>query len=201
MKDEGVIKFNCNWIHDKPLTEDVLQALNTWRNKLYTLKLVGVTPDGIGYGNLSIRLKADQFIITGSSTGKFTTLSPEHYALVTEYNIEGNSLTTIGPIKASSESLTHAMIYECCPDANAVFHVHDHALWKKLLQTLPASNENVPYGTPQMAREIQRLFQEHQLAQHKIFAMGGHEDGVIAFGKTPDEAGEKLLNSLLTPPS
>lgn len=200
MKDEGVIKFNCNWIQDEPLNEALIRKLNAWRDKLYTLKLVGVTPEGIGYGNLSIRSKNNnQFIITGSSTGKFTTLGPEHYALVTEYNIEGNSLTTHGPIKASSESLTHAMIYECCKDAMAVFHVHDRALWKKLLHTLPATSKDVPYGTPEMAKEIQRLFNEHDLEKHKLFAMAGHQDGVVVFGKTVDEAGELLTGSIIKP--
>jgi L-ribulose-5-phosphate 4-epimerase len=195
LKDEGVIKFNCNWVRGSAPDAAWIRELNEWRNTLYGKKLVGVTPEGIGYGNLSIRYQDNQFIITGSTTGKIEKLQPEHYTLVREYSIDENALTTVGPIKASSESLTHAMIYECCPEANAVFHVHDKALWQKLLSTLPATRSNVAYGTPAMAWEIQRLFREEHLSQHKIFAMGGHEDGVIAFGATPAEAGRVLLDT------
>lgn len=193
MNDEGVIKFNCNWIPGPAPDAAVIAGLNAWRDKLYALKLVGVTADGIGYGNMSVRSRGNQFIITGSGTGKHKNLLPEHYTLVTAHDIGNNSLTTIGPIKASSESLTHAMIYECCNDANAVFHVHNKALWQKLLGQLPSTGADIPYGTPELAREIQRLFIEAGLAQQKIFAMGGHEDGVIAFGSSPGEAGNLLL--------
>jgi len=186
MKEEGVIKFNCNWIKgDAPAAPE----LNSWREQLYARKLIGVTPNGIGYGNMSIR--HHKFIITGSQTGHLEKLGPEHYALVTEYDFEENSLTAIGHVKASSESLTHAMIYECCPGVNAVFHVHDEALWKKLLSTSDSTAATIPYGTPEMAWEIQRLLREHDI---KIFAMGGHEDGVIAFGETAHMAGELLIS-------
>jgi ribulose-5-phosphate 4-epimerase/fuculose-1-phosphate aldolase len=194
MKEEGVIKFNCNWIQGEPLDAELIHELNTWRDKLYSLKFIGVTEDGIGYGNISVRYQNNQFIITGSGTGAFEKLAPEHYTLVTEYNIHQNSVTCVGPVKASSESLTHAMIYECCNEVNAVFHVHDHALWEKLLETLPSTNANVPYGTPEMAYEIRRLFNEHHLQHHRIFAMGGHEDGVIAFGTTTAETGRLFLS-------
>jgi L-ribulose-5-phosphate 4-epimerase len=196
MKDEGVIKFNCNWVQGNLPDAALINALNEWRSRLYEKKLIGVTPDDIGYGNMSIRFRENQFIITGSTTGKIEKLSPQHYTLVTAYNINQNSLTTIGPIKASSESLTHAMIYECCKDANAVFHVHHKDLWEKLLLILPFTRTEVPYGTPQMAKEIERLFKKENLAHHKIFAMGGHEEGVVSFGNTLDEAGQILEDHL-----
>lgn len=192
MHDEGIIKFNCNWVQGNPPDAALIKELNEWRNRLYQKKLIGVTPDDIGYGNMSIRYRDNQFIITGSTTGKIEKLTPEHYTLVTAYSIDENSLTTVGPIKASSESLTHAMIYECCPNANGVFHVHHKALWEKLISILPSTRTDVPYGTPQMAKEIERLFKEEDLARNRIFAMGGHEDGVISFGHTLAEAGEIL---------
>src|SRR5438093_11120110 len=111
--NEGVIKFNCQWIKEEPLEIKWLEELNVWRDKLYNLGLIGVNKEGIGYGNISIRFRQHTFIITGSATGKFKKLTPEHYTRVTHYNFDENSLTTIGPIKASSESLTHAMLYEC----------------------------------------------------------------------------------------
>jgi hypothetical protein len=38
-----------------------------------------------------------------------------------------------------------------------------------------------------MAQEVERLFRETNLIEMGIFAMGGHEDGVIAFGRTADD--------------
>ena len=42
---------------------------------------------------------------------------------------------------------------------------------------------DVPYGTPEMAREVQRLFRETDVRTRKIFAMAGHTDGIVAFGQ------------------
>ncbi|HMH34102.1 MAG TPA: class II aldolase/adducin family protein [Puia sp.] len=200
MKDEGSIKFNCHWIEEEPLDDACIEKLNQWRERLYTLHLIGVTEDGIGYGNMSLRFEEDQFIITGSGTGRLEKLSSRHYTKVTDYNFGQNSVTTAGPIIASSESLTHAAIYKTKKDINAVFHVHHHALWKKLLKTLPSTAKDILYGTPEMAIEVIRLIQETKQAGINIFAMAGHEDGILAFGQDPDEAGRILLSHYLLPP-
>jgi len=192
MQEEGVIKFKCNWIKDVPPDFELIKELDAWRNKLYNAKLIGKNKDGIGYGNISIRYQ-NNFIITGSSTGKLSTLTAEHYTVVTQYDLDKNTLTAVGPIIASSESLTHAVIYERQKDVNAVIHVHHFALWKKLLEIHPATGKNIEYGTPAIAKEILRLFEASDLAEKKIFAMGGHKEGVVSFGKDLDEAGEKIL--------
>lgn len=191
--EEGVIKFNCQWTQSGPTDGAALLDINAWRSKLFELRLIGVTEDGIGYGNISIRYQQNQFIISGSGTGKFEKLSEVHYALVTGYNVEENSLQCSGPIIASSESLTHAMIYEHAKDINAVIHVHNLELWNHLLETLPATAPDIEYGTPEMAREIIRLFEEQNLLETKIFAMAGHHSGVVCFGRSLEEAGELLL--------
>jgi ribulose-5-phosphate 4-epimerase/fuculose-1-phosphate aldolase len=195
MHEEGVIKFKCNWIQAAPPGVGLIKELNEWRNKLYDAKLIGKNKDGIGYGNISIRYQ-NNFIITGSSTGKLSKLAAEHYTVVTEYDLDKNTLTAVGPVIASSESLTHAVIYEHQKNVNAVMHIHHPALWKKLLETLPSTGKAVEYGTPAMAREILRLFEESDLIEEKIFAMGGHEEGVISFGKDLNEAGTKLFKML-----
>jgi L-ribulose-5-phosphate 4-epimerase len=196
MKEEGVIKFNCNWIKKEALPAEQVKELNNWRNKLYHEKLLGVTADGIGYGNISRRLKQNTFIISGSGTGRLKKLKPLHYSLVTSYSFHENALTAEGPVKASSESLTHAAIYECSPQTQFVFHVHHLYLWKNLLKLLPSTNSSIAYGTTAMAAEIFRLFKEHDLNKQGIFAMGGHEEGVISFGKTAAEAGQIILDKL-----
>ncbi len=190
MNETGYIKFNCNWINEKPLDNKLIENLNVWRNKLFDLGFIGLNNDGIGYGNISVRFLENQFIITGSATGKFLKLTNEHYTKVLDYNLGKNSLTAIGPIIASSESLTHAVIYEYDQSANAVIHIHNMDLWKKLLNKVPTTNKNVEYGTPDMANEILRLFKETDLLEKKILVMEGHEEGIVTFGKNLEEAGE-----------
>ena len=197
MNEEGVIKFNCTWIKEAPVNVELIKELNTWRDTLYKLKLLGVTKGGIGYGNISCRYK-DNFVISGSGTGKLKHLTNEHYATVIDYTVKENKLTAVGPVIASSESLTHAMIYKNQPAINAVFHVHHFALWKKLLNKVPTTHIDVAYGTPAMANEIVRLFKETDLASEKIFVMAGHEEGIVSFGKDVNEAGNILLAALDT---
>src|SRR3974377_1731298 len=146
MTDEkGIIKFNCKWIRKAPLKKELIKELNFWRDKMYRKKLIGVYANRIGYGNISIRHKKDQFIISGSATGKHKKLSARHYTTATSFNLAKNSLTAEGPIVASSESLTHAVIYKYDKKINAVIHVHDKRLWKKLFTKVPATKKNIEY--------------------------------------------------------
>ncbi|HYF31760.1 MAG TPA: S-methyl-5-thioribose-1-phosphate isomerase [Chitinophagaceae bacterium] len=191
---EEAISFHCNWIKLPPLELEQIDALNVWREKLYNAGLVGVTPEGIGYGNVSARVWEHQFVITGAATGSIKNLGAEHYALVAGYNVEANELTAKGPIQPSSESLTHAMIYECGQNVNAIFHVHHPGLWRKLMDNLPYTGSDMSYHTPSW--EIERLFREHNLAENKMFAMAGHIHGVIVFGNSLQEAGELLFHAI-----
>jgi hypothetical protein len=52
-------------------------------------------------------------------------------------------------------------------------------MWKNLLTSSPATAENFEYGTPEMTNEIARLFSEQRLYHHKIFAMAGHNEGIV----------------------
>ena len=194
--DEGYIKFHCNWIEAEPISINQLRDINEWRNTLFNLGLIGAYNNGIGFGNISKRLNNRTFIITGSATGGLKRLNENHYVLVDEYNLQQNSLACTGPIKASSESLSHAVIYECSDETNAVIHIHNFDLWEKLIHHVPTTREEILYGTTEMANEIRRLFIETDVKTEKIIAMAGHEEGIIAFGKTLDEAGEILLNRL-----
>lgn len=196
MSETGVIKFNCTWIKEDPLNDDLIADLNTWRDKLHKMGFIGVYKNGIGYGNISKRFEANQFIISGTATGKLQKLSNEHYTKVTAYDLDKNSLTANGPIVASSESLTHAVIYESDKNCNAVIHIHCLDLWTKLLNNIPTTEKTVEYGTPAMAREVQRLFKDTDLAEQKILVMAGHEEGIISFGKNLEEAGSILMEKL-----
>ena len=49
--------------------------------------------------------------------------------------------------------------------------------------------------TPQMALEVERLFNETDVYSKGIFSMGGHEDGVVCFGANPAQAGITLIQT------
>ena len=192
--EEGYIKFNCRWIKDKPVGPEFISELNIWRSKLYNVGLIGMYDSGIGFGNISVRFGTNNFLITGSATGGYEKLNESHYVVVTDYNLEQNSLTCRGPIKASSESLSHAVIYKNSPDTRAVIHIHNLKLWQQLLNNYPTTRESAAYGTPEMADEIEKLFNTADLHTERLIVMAGHREGIITFGETLDEAGELLLN-------
>ena len=103
-------------------------------------------------------------------------------------------MTCEGPVKASSESLTHAILYKLSNEINAVIHTHHRDLWNHLLHQLPTTSKNISYGTPKMVFEVKRLFDETDLSKSQIFVMAGHKDGIVAFGKNLNEAVERLLS-------
>jgi len=194
--DEGYIKFDCNWIPSNDIPLNKVAVLNVWREIMYKKGLIGVYPDGIGFGNISLRCNEKTFLISGSATGGLATLNESHYSLVTNYDLSANSVTCVGPLKASSESLTHALIYECSAAINAVIHIHNLKLWTNFIHHFPTSSENISYGTPEMAKEIKRLFDETALSKEKIIVMGGHREGIISFGKDLEEAAGILIDKL-----
>jgi len=194
--DEGYIKFNCNWILSNDIPLDKVAELSMWREIMYDKGWIGLYPDGIGFGNISMRCNEKTFLISGTATGGLPTLTKSHYSLVTNYNLSTNTVTCMGPVKASSESLTHALIYECSAATNAVIHIHNLDLWNRLLHHAPTSSENISYGTAEMANEIKRLFAETALGKEKIIVMGGHREGIISFGRDLEEAGSILIDRL-----
>ena len=152
LNDEGYIKFHCDW-EKMPLEKnDLIEELIKYRQELYLRKLIGVLENGIGYGNLSIRIPGtDNFIITGSSTGKYPILNVDHISLVTNFDIPKNYIECCGNVKASSESLTHASIYSSPFNINAVVHTHHKTLWIKYIEKFPTTAKNAAYGSPEMA--------------------------------------------------
>jgi L-ribulose-5-phosphate 4-epimerase len=74
-----------------------------------------------------------------------------------------------------------------------VFHVHSPEIWTHRHELgLLETRVDVPYGTPEMANEVRRLFAETDLRERRIFTMAGHEDGLVSFGDTATEAGSRL---------
>lgn len=183
---DGYIKFECHLKKTKPVKKESIKELNRYRNKLYKEKLIGAYPNKIGYGNISQK-ENDHFIITGSTTGNIKKLNNTHYSKVTKYNILQNKLFCTGSIKASSESMTHAAVYECDPTIKAVIHIHNLKMWEKYKNKLPTTPEYATYGTPEIAKEIQILYSKRNFKKTQIGVLGGHKEGLIAFGKNLKE--------------
>lgn len=183
------IKFACEQSAGELTPFDEFAELNACRLKLLQHGLIGVDANGIGFGNLSIRDGAtNNFYITGSATGGKSELTPADCARVVAYNFKQNRLRYEGTATPSSESLTHAAIYDSDGTAGAVIHCHDSKLWAALLNQASTSSEAVDYGTPEMAYEVMRLFKVSDVQSKKILVMAPHEGGIVAFGKDLEEA-------------
>jgi L-ribulose-5-phosphate 4-epimerase len=183
------VKFTCEQAAAEITPFDGLAELNASRRKLLQLRLIGVDANGIGFGNLSIRDRGtNNFCITGSATGGKPELTLADCARVVAYDFEQNWLRYQGTAIPSSESLTHAAVYESDANARSVIHCHDSKVWAALLNQAPTSSKAVDYGTPEMAYEVTRLFKATDVQSRKILVMAGHEGGILAFGKDLEEA-------------
>jgi L-ribulose-5-phosphate 4-epimerase len=193
--DEGYIKFESDWTKTAALNYAEIDDLIYWRKPLYAAGLIGHYADvGIGYGNISARLSQNTgFIISGTQTGHLQELDSSHFALVSKYDISHNIVSSSGATEASSESMTHAAIYELDDKIRAVVHVHSDKLWVGLKGVLPTTNADIAYGTPQMASEFARLFSETEFPQTGLAVMAGHDAGLISIGSNLQEATERIL--------
>jgi len=119
------IKFSCERVAGGIASFEGLAELNVYRRKLLDLHLIGVDSNGIGFGNRSMRDGAtDKFCITGSATGGIPELTLANCAKVVACDFERNQVRYEGSAMPSSESLTHAAIYESDANAGAVIHCH-----------------------------------------------------------------------------
>jgi hypothetical protein len=208
---EGVIRFTVSH-RDAPLDarmhDETIRVLAAWRGILAHLRLLGQDParyDGLGYGNVSARIGPfgdiargkRRFVITGTQTAGIAHVSAREFCVVEDWDIAGNRVTSSGQVAPSSESLTHAALYDAAPAIRVVLHAHCPEVWRHARALgLPATHASAANGTPAMAHEVQRLYREGTFASTRIAAMGGHEDGVLAFGATATEAGETLVRQL-----
>lgn len=204
---EGVTRFDLAYRPSAALSRPMLAELDAWRTVLHRLGLIGLDPvryGGVGYGNVSTRLPpfdapagARRFAISGTQTGGLAVLGLGHYAIVTAYAPSRNRVVAEGPIAPSSESLTHAMLYDLDPRLRFVFHVHAPEIWRAATALgLPTTDPGAAYGTPAMAEAVRALHARGTLAVPGLFAMGGHEDGVVAFAEHAAEAGDLLVGAL-----
>jgi ribulose-5-phosphate 4-epimerase/fuculose-1-phosphate aldolase len=161
--------------------------------------------EGLGYGNVSARVGPfgdvargrRRFLVTGTQTAGLAHATLREFCLVESWDVGRNQVTSSGLVQPSSESLTHAALYDASPAIRAVLHAHAPDLWRQARALgIPVTDAAAANGTPAMALEVARLFREGTLASTRIAAMGGHEDGVIALGASAEEAGGVLVRQV-----
>jgi hypothetical protein len=199
-EQEGVIHFSFALAPGAvAVDDDLFSALAAWRSILRDLQLLGEDPlryGGFGYGNLSVRHPGGGFVITASQTSGLAALSTAQLVHVTRADLAGFRVDAVGSMPPSSESLTHAMLYQADPQVNVVFHVHSPLIWRARDGLgIPATAGDVPYGTPAMAQAVNALM-ARQTQRPLLFATAGHEDGVFAASATIRECGTLLVSSL-----
>ncbi len=195
---EGVIQFQLNFQASPAPAPGSLPELNAWRQIFKQLGLLGQDParyDGFGFGNLSRRVphpagSENAFVISGTQTGGLAELSPEHYVTVLDCDATRNTVVATGPIKPSSESLTHGLLYQADPAIAWVMHLHSPEIFDcQAALDLPVTARHAGCGTPQLAEEVARIHTKLSGTDARLIVMGGHEDGILAYGADPHTTG------------
>lgn len=187
VEPEGIIKYHCHWEKKPPLPREACAALLAGRRQLAARRYIGVDDQGIGYGNISQRRQSSsRFLITGSQTGALSELTPAHLSLVTDLDIANNELHCQGPIQASSEAMSHGIVYQMKPACGCVIHIHDRRLWDKFIGVLPTTSAGASYGSVPLALALKALVEELS-KPFQMIVMGGHEPGLLIYGPSIDE--------------
>lgn len=196
LHDEGYIQFLMNYTQRRVYVP-IPQALLQVRDRLHRMGMIGVYPDGVGYGNVSMRIPGtSQFLITGTRTGQIFPFTQEAVCLVTHADISSNSVNCTGLVPASSESMTHAACYFSRADIEMVIHVHHAGLWQTLMYTLPTTAADITYGTPAMACAIGELCASG--GPTGLIVASGHQDGIFVYGTQADLALSELIRHYAT---
>ena len=188
MATDGVIQFRLHHSTAPSAVRSELRLLSELRDALHARGWIGRDParyGGLGYGNVSVAQAGGAFLISATQTGHLATLSADHWVTVIHASPTTNELWSEGPALPSSESLTHAAIYQAS-EARFVAHIHHPLLWRAVCAgtvSLPATPAEATYGTPAMAAALSRIAALEPLPF--AAAMTGHQDGLMAAAHSP----------------
>jgi len=201
IEQEGVIKYQLHFQQEAVISASDIVEIDSWRHVFHRLQLIGQMASryhGYGFGNISQRFHAsEQFIISGTQTGEKPFLKADDYALVTECYPHQNKVVAAGQTAPSSESMTHGQLYQLDESIQFIIHAHSPDIWQKAtVLNIPQTRQAVEYGSVAMVEEVERLFNETDVKQQKIFSMAGHVDGIVSFGATAEEAAQAMIQFL-----
>ena len=200
---EGTIRFAYSLEAPAGAVADAatLSCLRGWREVLKRLGLLGQDParyGGLGFGNLSARdrTRPDEMIITASQTSGAEALEDDDLVRIVRSNPARFWVDAVGRQPPSSETLTHAMIYQADAAVHWVFHAHSPDIWRRAAALgLPATPAQVAYGSAEMVQAVAELIARQEPGP-LAFVTLGHEDGVFACGASADDAGSALVGLL-----
>jgi len=209
-QDEGITKFTADHTVralDPRRFGALCCKLVAWRELLAKTQLVGRDPErygGAGYGNVSTRIGPPSkgrgeraLLITGTQTGGLARVTLRDFCVVERYDYRRNWVESSGTVEPSSETMTHGAIYDLSPHIRFAFHAHSPMIWRRARELrVPITDPGAAYGTPEMAMAVRDLYHRSSLSEVRILAMGGHEDGVMVFGHTAEDAGQVLFTYL-----
>ena len=214
---EGEIQYRLDHRTQPLFTEAAGLTLLELRNRIYQMGYIGPGADGVYAGNLSIRLNPDDklsgsssltagqanrpgvcFLITGNGSGRERQLSYRGLARIDSYDPESFALRSSGEVHPSSESLTHAVLYELSVEIGLIIHLHSLEMWQWMLDSgYPTTY--APYGSAALVSEIKALyrgFESEQLFHNNAFVMEGHREGVFLFERNSGAAMTALTRLL-----
>jgi len=194
-QNEGYVKYSTVHTRAHAVNARHWAELNDARTQLLKLGVLGVDSQGVGFGNVSVRYKREEFLISGTATGSIPVLTPADYCLVKSFDFAQNRIVSMGPVQASSEAMTHGAVYRSCSKANCVMHIHSGAIYNGMIRDgCLATDKNAAYGTPDIAVSLAKRVQELGTDEGVVY-MAGHDGGVIVWGPSVERA-LKIINTL-----
>ncbi len=183
--------FGSAFLIKTPPTDPRVSQLAQWGKKLAAAGLAPGTT-----GNLSFRTRLG-FTITGAGVA-LDAVAPETVAEITGvvYGLNRTSVYVKGPVLPSHETILHAQIYEERDDVNAIFHIHDAAVTGGAEKTgIAVTAKEQPGGSSELAKEAIDLLKANSGLRY--FVLRNH--GVVALGRTLDEAGALIIEMTKKP--
>ncbi len=176
-------KFRTVFLKNEVLITDDSKQMICWFRKLYDAGLAPEYGQGSS-GNLSFRHK-DGFIIKSTKT-YFNSINADELVFVESFDFDRKIAYVHGKLEPSTELQMHYFIYKNRKDVNAVFHVHDYrAMNVAEKYNIPITNVTEA-GTEKIGLDVLKFLDEKNYVIMK-------EHGVVAVGKTIDEAGNIIL--------
>jgi len=197
MLNEAILTYNLKFNKTDEITLKECNKVEKVRGRLFSLGLISSNSDGISFGNISLRYKKkNSFVMTSSKTGEYPKLTPSYYSLVKKIDFKNFTTYAVGPSKPSIDSISHGAIYELDSNINAVIYINNEKIWNYMLQNDYLLMTEDSYNSPQMLKDIKKVYKDIDPFLNNIFAIKNDKGGVLAFGKTLSQA-EKSIYEVL----